>query len=1321
MADYGNYFTGNSNNYYYKTNGHNYNDSDWVIVRPTTTVYTTGIETYFVGWPDNPGAESFSNNCTTYPNKGITIYTRAATYNYYTYINDKNEYVAYYIWDTNRNVTGSIQGEFTCYPFNDKNSSKMVEPTEIDDKTNGVSPYSNNNDNALTRTSLKVIGTQSTAGYRRYKIRHFPEVHRNINSYDNGNITHLGNFQGIEDLSTRPGDSSNKDYSYIDCQETINVDTYGAFQTFYNEVDPYAVLNVSVSNHDNAKSSSPVFCTLRNNKSEYRINHSYSYNPYINSATWNNTNYLSFTYNTLPTYPKSLVFTYSNNWNGVSYDGANINIEAKAWYNNSYDRFTTSTANDDGFTSYKRYVDVTYYLTVHHSSTLPSGINTYTFRIWQPGSKLRISYSWSIDNNPTWATLSTTTGNKTTVTIEDQGDYKGTISGKLKITCDTSGYTENTYNGTIDGVTFKDKDNKSARSCTIRQNMTVTNCSAQNITPKDTKGQPYRTLTLTQKPAVWETPKFNITVKVTQDGKTNSPTTDLLDYEWPTFIFGDHEFTPTSSNTAGISNNIVVNGKGWPWVLGIESKVFSIKYPKIEDKYTKSDCTGTANCVIESGNISNTGGSKTITITPNITFKKKRYEGFSTRKWTIKCVSVNPTVALDNNLSGFDNKQFTMNGIAKHDYGSGIVTFDFSGATTTSSPWSVNITSRTISASSKPNDETLDGNNDETYERTFTITAKANNKVSGTWSASASSGKIEISSTSKNKGSRKLAWSISGTPSENGKIIMTGNSGYLVQNGDTWDGTITVTGSGKGLKSCSTSISYPANIDGNAMATGYYSLESPKQRYLAGPGSMKCSGYWSNDYIYIKRDSDPDFDADRNLPYKIIVTSNIQGKYPTNASDGVILNGTVNDYAPSITTKYKLDGATSWSTTNNKKVGDGRTWHKKVEPSVIRNSETNETKGIYNTVDGTVGYYDSRSWSGSIIVIDDHNKDKTATASCTITHAGTPASAIDANFTFTVTPFNCSVENVSTETRGNNLPTFNYKANSQSDGGTHQKETSTSGSITKQTWADTGSNTMNIGSGNLNDSVEDIETKYDNYEYGPSYSSSTWTQRETGYIDHYYDWYYGVTISASDKSETFENKGGSSSWRENPSSNTTIYYLFVKWSGESKYHTNNLHRNASQIDATFRKQHKTFSDSWDWQVAKSDGTDIQASGNGSISITFTNSTAYKLIVVISGATNISCFDTGWTFSTNVTAWHKNSGDTEWTQDNTPSITYSWSGAGSGSNSKCSIDIANGPAMGSNADSIGSTSAVTVTVSASGYGTATDTVNIGVYGKSYYNG
>ena len=596
MADYGNNFTSNSGNYNYNTRGHSYDDSGWVIVGLTNS----GNVSQPIPHPN--GAEFTGNNTTCY------FYTTNHMAKPNREVKTGNDYVAYFKWATdNKNTKGSIDGDFNFYPFGSKTDSRFVEPTGLDDTKHGVSPYSNSNNNAISRTNLTVKGTTFTAGYRRHKIQYEPSIRYDLASYNYGT-----NDNYKSDGKTKATGSS------------VVTQRYDAFQTFYNIEDPYGILNVFISNHDDAKSSSPTFCTLTNNKSEYRISHSYTYTPYKNSATWNNTNYLSFTYNTLPTYPKELVFTYGSNYNSVSYDGGTITVEAKALYNGTYDRFTTSTATDDGFSSYKRYVDVTYSLSTFNSSTTPTGSNTYTFRIWQPGSKLGISYNWSIDSNPSWVHLSTTSGNTTKVTFDVQGDEMPSVSGTLSLSLDNTTISNGgSTTGSVSGVSWTAPINKSARSCVLRQNMTVTNCCAQNITPKTSSGQPYQSLTLTQNGMHWNNPSFDMKWKVTQGSKTVTTYIDTYEHGWPTVIIGGVE---TSDGTE----------KTTEWNYNTSSKSVSVSMPTISRPWVNTYSGGTVSISKASdASVSYKGGSITINLDPNITFRQGFISGVSGRTWTI--------------------------------------------------------------------------------------------------------------------------------------------------------------------------------------------------------------------------------------------------------------------------------------------------------------------------------------------------------------------------------------------------------------------------------------------------------------------------------------------------------------------------------------------------------------------------------------------------------------------------------------------------------------------------------------------------------------
>ena len=118
-------------------------------------------------------------------------------------------------------------------------------------------------------------------------------------------------------------------------------------------------------------------------------------------------------------------------------------------------------------------------------------------------------------------------------------------------------------------------------------------------------------------------------------------------------------------------------------------------------------------------------------------------------------------------------------------------------------------------------------------------------------------------------------------------------------------------------------------------------------------------------------------------------------------------------------------------------------------------------------------------------------------------------------------------------------------------------------------------------------------------------------------------------------------------------------------------------------------------------------------------------TWYRLLVSISGASNKTAFDTDdWTLTATVTAQSvtcvgEPASDAAWTTIATPSgISYSWTGASSTS-STATVAISSVD-MGYNGDNLG-TKDVTVEVSLSGYTGDSATVTLGRYGKSYYNG
>lgn len=1282
MADYGNHFTSNSGNYNYNTRGHSYDDSGWVIV----SLANSGNVSQPIPHPN--GAEFTGNNTTCY----------FWTTNHMTKPNREvktgNDYVAYFNWATaNKNTIGSISGDFNFYPFGSNTDSRFVEPTGLDDTKHGVSPYSSSNNNVISRTNLTVKGTIYTAGYRRHKIHYEPSIKYDLASYNYGTSD---NYKGDGKTKATGG--------------RVVTPRYDAFQTFYNIEDPYNVLSVSISNHDDAKSSSPTFCTLTNNKSEYRISHSYTYNPYKNSATWNNTNYLSFTYNTLPTYPKELVFTYDSNYKSVSYDGGKVNVEAKAWYNGTYDRFTTSTANDDGFSSYKRYVDVTYSLSTHNSSTTPTGSNTYTFRIWQPGSKLGISYAWSIDSNPSWAHLSTTSGNKTTVTFDDQGDDKPGVAGTLSLSLNSTSISNGgSTSGSVSGVDWTAPTNKGARSCVIRQNMTVTNCCAQNITPKTSSGQPYRALTLIQNGMYWNNPSFNMKWKVTQGNKTTTTYNDGYGHGWPTVSIGSVETSDGTEKTTG-------------WNYAASSKSVSITMPTISRPWVNTYSGGTV--AITKGSdaaVSYKGGNVTINLKPSITFRQGFTSGISERTWTISNTGNSATQQEYWSLKKFNDVTIKLPAIsaANHTFGNATLSWRDTGTQTL-----------TFSKPSKT------WNNDNTDDN-FTTSLASNLPYIGTWSASASDGTLTFTSTTKNSGATSGTITFSGTTYQDGTLTPSPSTITISQNGTNISGIITITGSGAGIDTCSKSATYP--IDGNK-TTGSYKLKGALIRYLTGKGNVYVSISESSLRYF---DSTISFDwhgypssqsvDDRKQYYQIVVSSNIVSTYPSNHStNGVVLADYVLPIGPYYKYQYKVnrgnwkDFPSNPTKVTGYNVGTNHASLTTNTPAtLVKNSVSDIRNGLYDYTPGDYVYTKSDSKTHTVYVRVVDTKDTTKVfegSSDSVTQSGESGSSGKNSGDFTISfaaVDNCTVskssELVSGTTSISNCGKFsatisnseyNYSgAYSKSDTRSYDRTEEANCSAAKK-----GENkTFPAGTTSISET------------YGiDSSTPDSITIKATGSKTWKVDYKYKVTASNDPK------------WHEQTStydgyeslSNYTAY-RYISFNGGA--FTRLSQSSKTQTATTLGSYSVTVR--WGSSASDTSGKDITYTF---LYDTYSTKTEYTISTCSISVADIShtAFDSvGSTWSVTATTFivvkKRTSSDngahwTDWaaTLDYTSSVTYS--GSFSGTGKTCSGTMSQG-SSGSDGNTKTITFTLTVTASDGTQKSDTATSTWTWYGKSYYNG
>lgn len=1301
MADYGNNFTSNSGNYNYNTKGHSYDDSGWVIVG----LANSGNVSQPIRHPN--GAEFTGNNTTCY------FYTTNHMTKPNREVKNGNDYIAYFNWATaNKNTIGSIDGDFNFYPFGSKTDSRFVEPTGLDDAKHGVSPYSNSNNNVISRTNLAVKGTTFTAGYRRHKIQYEPSIRYDLASYNYGTND---NYKSDGKTKATGG--------------RVVTQRYDAFQTFYNIKDPYSILNVSISNHDDAKSSSPTFCTLTNNKSEYRINHSYTYTPYKNSATWNNTNYLSFTYNTLPTYPKELVFTYGSNYNSISYDGGSVTVEAKARYNGTYDRFTTSTANDDGFSSYKRYVDVTYSLSTFNSSTTPTGSNTYTFRIWQPGSKLRISYTWSIDGNPSWAHLSTTYGNTTKITLDDQGDNKPSVGGTLSLSLNNTTISNGgSTTGSVSGVSWTAPTNKAARSCVLRQNMTVTNCCAQNITPKTSSGQPYQSLTFTQNGMYWNNPSFDMKWKVTRGSKTTTTYNDDYGHGWPTVSIGGVSTSDGTEKTNG-------------WNYSTSSKSVSVSMPTISRPWVNTYTDGTVSISKASdASVSYKGGSVTINLDPDITFRQGFTSGVSERTWKISNTANNATNQEYWTLSKFNDVVIKLPAISasNHTFGDATLSWRDTG-----------IQDLTFSKSSKTW-------NNSNSDDSFTTTLDSNLPYIGSWSASASGGTLTFTSTTENSSATSGTITFYGTTYQDGVLTPSPSTISISQNGTNISGTISISGTGEGINTCSTSAEYP--IDGNT-TSGSFTLNAPLQRYITGAGTLTADIYSPSgnisvygQTIYVSSSGGPSMDSEysKSQSWSISATSNIVSTNPSGGNP--IISGTVYPWSPDYHYEYKLNDG-SWQTEDSFYVGSNM-------GSVENNSSATLTATSYTDVkDGIYkyerGHYKRNSTSEVthnvyIRVVDDNdNKKIYEGGSDSKTQYGDDGDDYYTGGSWTITPdndYNCIVS-----TEEINYTGSEYVSSESGIGAfnvtpdwyfSHSSYPTENNSIYGVDFVSNLSNTISRNSSD--DATPSSELFGDDKTFQPNETISvnygvkssspdiiTTTTSTSGSVTWKYKYKYSVT-NRDDPSDSWHYTEHEADGNYTPSSDTSTkkYYRCVSNNEGVGSVWQRLSESAITFTATSTGTY-TVEIAWLALVHTGgmeyyDPNDSKGYSSRTIKVDqLVETTWYRLLVSINGASNKTAFDTDdWTLTATVTAQSvtcvgEPASDATWTTIATPSgISYSWTGA-SGSGSTATVAISSVD-MGYNGDNLG-TKDVTVEVSLSGYTGDSATVTLGRYGKSYYNG
>lgn len=1347
MAEYGNNFTSSSNNYKQTTSGHNESASDWTIVTRPNNAKVVVSNTIDAG-----------NNTTIYGlNEEMPSYIQTR------YLEDTlGYYIVYFPFNENANTKGSISGNFSATIDSTQGTKIFQEPTSYDDTSNGY-PTGITVTESLLRKGLVVKGTTDTRGYRKEQIQYTPYIEFNKDSNDDGTTT---------------------SHATVD-----TVSRYDAFQTFYNFPDPYATLSIlSVENHDDEHSTSPIFCTITNPNTTYKINHSYTYSPYVNSATWDKDTLFKFTYNQLPTYPKQLVFTYSSNWNSVSYDGGTVNVEAKALLEGTYQGFTTSTATDTGFTTYKRCVDISYLGVVANSSTMPTGniagngkAIAYTMRIWQPASELSISYTWTLP-----IPMATTTGevpyylpngkfdlfnskyteqgNTTTVVFNRQDHDKGSSTGTLAnyftidgSSCNTIELSNAAYTypkGSvlgevyISGVEWKAPINRTARTVTLQQNMQITNCIAQNITPKDSNGMPYKTLTLTQQGMKWNNPAFNMKLQVEQVTKDTSTYKDDYDFGYPVLVIADDNYVDGGSSYTCIYDG---NEHTIYWPYPIDKKYYCAYLEnKIPTPYVTSSANGNFNISPTAIEVpSYLQYTTTVGVTPNLTFTSGYTSGVSGRTWKIKNTSNVNTEEQYGTVGTFEDVTLKLDSIALTNISYSTVTITANGNRTQSSDGMPIYIDRNsvgqVTAYSYSFEGSSTWDNDRN-SRTFNLTVPANEPTIGEWKVSninvSSAGNLygmSLTSTTKNASTRTGSLKFSASTNKLGTITCNDNASTYVgftQPGTNISGTISYTFDVCDWRICamqSGTTNYP--IDGTISRVSLNFNFSRGIKYVTGVGSVGTSITTSSpisvsgQYIYFKHTGTPtaEADSDKSITYTFRATSNIVSEYAAGCDSDIVVQGTLLPTGPNYKYQYSRDNSTwydySSSGTSSIYASSNYGSTTSTAATLTTNGASDIRNGLYDYKVGSWYRYSSSSRTHTIYtrVVDTNDTSIIyygGSASITQSGAGEASGTNTGNFTITIRGVsNCSVSPTTV--------TVNYSSDKSNCGSFSASPSNTSynysGAYSK---SDTrGYDTSNVDRASATKVGSDKTYNYGDTiseTYGVSGVTDTVLIRATGSRTWKVDYQYSVQASnegsAHTQTSTFNGYDSYSSY---------YVYAYISFNGGSysRYSSSNSTRTATSKG--------TYSVSVKWATSAS-GTALNSVSYSFTYDTYPLKTEYQITTCYISVSDKSytAFDnpgSTWsvTASTSVVVQKRTSSDngatwTTWasTNDYSASVTYAGYLSGSGTTASGSMS------QGSSATD-GNTKTITFTLKVTCYDnsttkTATATSKWTWYGKTYYN-
>lgn len=666
--NFGNNFSNNNGNYRYTTNGHDYDDSAYVLAKFNGQVDPISISSTKNGYP--------ANSVTTY-GQGYDVSVKS-----HSHVDDYTQAIELG-WPTNINTKGKIEGTLTF----------SIDKTTVPASGGTVD---------IQFPNLKYTATRDTRGYRYVDVTLKPNVPSNSDTLDDDGTV---SDNAIIESTTYVGENRQGFLNYEEPMlDYVIYSSYGekggnpfnllAESTIYNGPDS---ITYAVEKIEDISSTIKIMNTYMHMYDNLNTIFSYAYAPYHDEVKmqsgkegvgWTHINTrLEVTSNLLSTYPKKLTLSYgsitSKYYYNISYDGL-YNATAMSFiaafdYNGSYGGVTSSTATDTNLTSYDRSTVLSdFFPGISNSLITPSYLHT-SYTITQPKATINVSYLWSLPEEGDCTNYDSITGDKYVgfgsnesipnrydqpsifLYVNKQNHYKGYVTGNLDFSLarEATGRIINidadtTLEGTLGNLKWTNRQNRTQRYFNVRLVTEYSNCKNQNITSisdeyyNNDKTKPMVTLKCRQLAANWPHPGLQMKIK---GERYNIPNDSKYDNINPTIYITTANYYPSSITFAPIQKKYSFGGnesnflywtiaghKDSPNVSSLAKDNtylgFQLSMPDVpSNNYVKSTVSGSISASANATYVESTASSITITPTWNLQYTMGYNEGYEAAEW----------------------------------------------------------------------------------------------------------------------------------------------------------------------------------------------------------------------------------------------------------------------------------------------------------------------------------------------------------------------------------------------------------------------------------------------------------------------------------------------------------------------------------------------------------------------------------------------------------------------------------------------------------------------------------------------------------------